>query len=434
MNVSRIQRPIGFRPWEISALVNREVIDQHAEEAAFIWTQRDDAVLAPNYLLKDLADLDERVEAHLDGLRVAGQIGWEICEEALGNEEPGEVFAAGVLAFESKDTERIGKVLEIGCSDPDLERGLISALGWLPFEQTKNSIQKLLGSERPAIRRVSIAAFAIHRRDPGLQLLQAISDQDERLRARALKAAGELGKPEILNAILSFTSDPDDGCRFFAAWSAARLGNESTPVLAVLREIAEAHGPYGERALDMVLRCMELQQAKAWQRKLRDNPEHIRLAVLGAGVIGDPDFTGDLIALMEIEEVARVAGEAFSMITGVDLEYNDLDGDAPERLEGGTSKEAEDEDLGMDPDEDLPWPVPELVAKWWDGHREEFRPGVRYLRGKEIKKESLQDALLHGNQRQRAAAALELAIMEPTQPLFEVRAPGKRQLKILKLK
>ena len=32
-----------------------------------------------------------------------------------------------------------------------------------------------------------------------------------------------------------------------------------------------------------------------------------------------------------------------------------------------------------------------------------------------------------GYQRQRAAAALELAILKPGRPLFEVRAPGWRQ-------
>lgn len=45
------------------------IIDQHAEGAAFLWLLRDAAVAAPHYSLKDLAGLDNRVEAHLDGLR-----------------------------------------------------------------------------------------------------------------------------------------------------------------------------------------------------------------------------------------------------------------------------------------------------------------------------------------------------------------------------
>ena len=166
-------------------------------------------------------------------------------------------------------------------------------------------------------------------------------------------------------------------------------------------------------------------------KHLRGNPEHQRLAAIAAGIIGDPYLVEDLIALMAIEEVTRVAGEAFSMITGVDLEYDDLDGDAPENFEGGPSEEPEDEDVDMDPDEDLPWPVLELVSKWWQEHRKDFQPGIRYLVGKETKTKSLKDCLSQGNQRQRAAAALELALLQPTAPSFEVRANCKSQLRDL---
>src|SRR4051812_27330769 len=97
--MSTLLRPIGFRPWEISAMINQEVVDQHAEEAAFLWTQRDRATEAPQYALKDLAKLDERVEAHVDGLRVAADAGWATALAQL-DQGRGEVFAASVLAFE----------------------------------------------------------------------------------------------------------------------------------------------------------------------------------------------------------------------------------------------------------------------------------------------------------------------------------------------
>ena len=47
------------------------VIAQHAEESAMLWIHRGVALTSPNYSLPDLAKLDGRVEAHLDGLRVA---------------------------------------------------------------------------------------------------------------------------------------------------------------------------------------------------------------------------------------------------------------------------------------------------------------------------------------------------------------------------
>src|SRR5439155_7238380 len=111
----------------------RAVLSQHAEEAAFLWLLRDDAARAPRYDLTDLATLDGRVEAHLDGLRIGGRAGWAVCQGALGQREPGEVFAAGVLALADSDPARRTKVLELGSSTLELSRALISALGWLPW-------------------------------------------------------------------------------------------------------------------------------------------------------------------------------------------------------------------------------------------------------------------------------------------------------------
>jgi len=34
-----------------------------------------------------------------------------------------------------------------------------------------------------------------------------------------------------------------------------------------------------------------------------------------------------------------------------------------------------DDDVTMDPDEDLPWPEPKAINRWWSEHRERFMPG-----------------------------------------------------------
>ena len=103
------------------------VVEQHAEEAAFLWLLRDSAVMEPHYSLPDVAYLDDRVEANIDGLRIAGDEGWEICRETLAWEEAGEIFTAAVLAFESGNEEYIQTVLEAGSGDPKLSRGIVSS-------------------------------------------------------------------------------------------------------------------------------------------------------------------------------------------------------------------------------------------------------------------------------------------------------------------
>jgi uncharacterized protein (TIGR02270 family) len=81
----------------------------------------------------------------------------------------------------------------------------------------------------------------------------------------------------------------------------------------------------------------------------------------------------------------------------------------------------------MDPDEDLVWPDPERAEAWWVSHRRRFREGERHLVGRPIEESSLQQLLRDGSQRRRADAALELKRLHPDRPLFEVRAPAKRQ-------
>lgn len=70
-----------------------DIVSQHVEEAAFLWLLCSNSVCQPHYALNDLAKIDDRVEAHLDGLRVAGEPGWELCTAARANgEERGGLY------------------------------------------------------------------------------------------------------------------------------------------------------------------------------------------------------------------------------------------------------------------------------------------------------------------------------------------------------
>ncbi|MBN1508257.1 MAG: TIGR02270 family protein [Sedimentisphaerales bacterium] len=405
------------------------VISQHIEEAAFNWLRRDAAVRAPHYLLKDMAKLDHRVEAHLDGLRIAGGEGWRIVREELTWEEAGEVFAGGVLAFESGEQERIELVLKVGTQSVELARGVISALGWLPLEKARPYIERLLEAAEPMRRRIGIGAAGVHRHDPGPKLDAAIGDPVAV--SRAVKAAGELGRLDTTVAVGRLLTSEDPQVRFWAAWSAVLLGDPAG--VGVLREIAEAGGPFAERAADLAARRMNPTDALAWQKQLAGQEKWLRLAIKVTGAIGDPALAPWLIELMANPELARPAGEAFASITGVDIAYEDLEGEWPEGFEAGPTEAPEDENVAMDADEDLPWPAPPLIQAWWSKNRGRFPGGQRHLVGRPIAPEALEEVLRTGMQRQRAAAALELALRQPGKPLFEVCARGDRQRQALGL-
>ena len=241
-------------------------MEQHAEEAAFLWLLRNAAVHEPHYSLSDLAHLDDRVEAHIDGLRIAGDDGWELLKEAIAWEEAGEVFAAAVLAFETGVEERMQVVLETGSNDYELSRGLVSALGWLPFNQANGYIENLAAAESSALSRIGLAASVAHRQNPGQFLINALSDSDAVLRGRALRAAGELGRKDLLPPLKDHTKEDDTNCRFSSAWSAAILGDASA--VPILRNIVEGEDPHAEKACSMALRLMHFPDSHAWLQQL----------------------------------------------------------------------------------------------------------------------------------------------------------------------
>lgn len=408
---------------------NPTVLSQHAGEASFLWMLRNSAVGAPHYDLADLAKLDDRVEAHLEGLRIGGAGGWMACEEQLAANESGEVFAAASLSLEPLDQDRLSKVLSVVGKVPETIGGFASAVGWLPLEQALPHIRKFLEGERPSFQGIGISAAAIHRWHPGAALARLMASDDADVRARALKSAGEFGDKDVRQDLLVSLRDPDENCVFSAAWSGTLLG---LPICAtVLLSIAESQSSHAPSAADLALRGMDTAAALSWHSRVVAAPARIRLAIRTAGTIGDPSVIPWLISLMEQPPLARLAGECFTMITGVDLAFRDLERDPPEGHEAGPTEDPADHNVEMDPDENLPWPEPALVQQWWDANRGRFQHGTRYLLGNPLTDDWLRIVLRDGRQRQRAAAALELALRNPGQPLFNVKAPGFRQQQLL---
>ncbi len=407
------------------------IVIQHAEEAAFLWLLRNDGIKAANQRLSDLAELDNRIEAHVDGLRVADEFGWEIAKTQLAETgEPGEVFAAAILAFESGDATKVQEVLAVAIANPENIRGLISALGWIPAEQAVRHIKPLLTAAEPAFKRAGIGGAAIIRRNPGSPLADALASDVPELRARALRATGELGVLDLQNATRANLKAKDPACRFWAAWSTSLL-NGNKDAIAFLQSLAENKTPFSEPAAQMAVRRLPLRDARLWIRKLAKELGRTRVAIKAIGALGDPDLVPWLIDQMKTPDHARAAGEAVSLITGVHLFNERLAGEKPEGFEAGPNDDPADENVDMDPDEGLPWPDPTLVLKWWNNAKGRHAKDIRHLLGKPIDKESLRSALKNGYQRQRAAAALELALLNPGRPLFEVRSPGFRQQRLL---
>ena len=75
-----------------------DILEEHLEELAFLWGQRQAALRHPEHTLRSFSGLEERIEAHLHGLLAVGDQANPLLEEKLTCDDELVVFAAeGVL-------------------------------------------------------------------------------------------------------------------------------------------------------------------------------------------------------------------------------------------------------------------------------------------------------------------------------------------------
>jgi uncharacterized protein (TIGR02270 family) len=410
--------------------VFEDLVSQYADNTAFLWSRRDRATHAANTNLSDLAEIDERLAAHIEGLHVSGISGWHHCEKALESQEPGETFAAAVLALETCDSKRMEKVLASVERAPETMSGLTSALGWVDPAALKATVSSLLRSQSPLQRRVALAACAMHRVDPGLASARRLEDPSPLARSRALRAVGELGQVELLATCVGALADKDPECQFWAGWSSVMLGDRGEALDALSRPRID-NSALRLRSYQLTVQAMGVTASHEWLKKLASDRKKLRLLIQSCGIAGNAEYVPWLIDHIADEKSARLAGEAFCLVTGADLSKIKLDRPQPENFESGPNDNPDDPNVDMDPDEGLPWPDPDKIEKWWAANASRFHKGTRYFMGAPVTREHCIDVLKNGYQRQRILAAHYLCLLDPGTPLFNTSAPAWRQQRLL---
>lgn len=364
--------------------------------------------------------------AHVDGLDVAGELGSNLALAALENPGPSEVFTAAVRAIQTRNATTLENVFALTQFLPESQTGLFSAFGWVSAASLRGITQSLLNSEDPFRRQVGIAACGMHRVDPGEALVAALNDADPALRACALRTAADVGRVELRAVCEEALADADPQCAFEAARAVALLGNRQGAAPA-LGKFATTPGPSRADALALLLKLQTPTEAHAVLKKLSEDPTDTRLLIRGVGIAGDPRYVPWLIQKMQDPKLMRLAGESFSLITGLDLAWVDFEQSAPEGDQTGPTDDPDDDDVAMDEDDGLPWPDAEKIAVWWQANGHRFTEGTRYFMGEPPSPAHSRVILKEGFQRQRIAAAEWLCLLQPGTPLFNTAAPAWRQ-------
>jgi uncharacterized protein (TIGR02270 family) len=414
----------------VAAPIVALVVRQHLEECVSLYNARRFLTAAGHSRLEGLRRFDGRLVAHLDGVAVAGAEAWPLCDELLEAPSAGAVFTAAVRALEERDNGRLARLFDLVSAIPDARDGLDGAFLWVPTESLKGVVAGLMTAEDGNRRLAAVAACGMRGVDPDLAAKGLLQDPDPRVRARALRAAGEIGRQDLVGAFPAAMANADLDCQFWGKWSAVVLGDRNHALSALVQTATEA-GPYQARAFGLALQAMNRGSAHGLLRDLAGKAEQVRWVIQGSALAGDAASIPWLIDHMRDDTLTRLAGESFGVITGVDLSHHTFERPQPEGIESGPNDNPDDENVEMDPDEGLPWPDADKVAKWWAANAHRFQPGTRYFMGAPVTREHCIDVLKNGYQRQRILAAHYLCLLEPGTPLFNTSAPAWRQQRLL---
>ncbi|RWP24103.1 MAG: hypothetical protein EOR01_05545 [Mesorhizobium sp.] len=287
------------------------VVRQHVEQAAFFWAQRDTLLEDDPPDLDVVAGVDKRLEANLDGLRIAGPSAWPFIVAAYEDfPEKGELFLFGWMAIELNDSRRIAEVVELGRHSEDDACGLVGALAWHQPAIIAPLVRDWVGTPDAFKRYLGVSACNEHLVDAKQMLGRLVRDPDARVRATSLRLAGKLERADLVNELVASLKDADEHVRFWAAWALNEFGSGDL-ASPELRKVAVGGGPDALTALRAAVRAAPDKDVRAWMGGLLRSPETAPLAVRGAGMLGDRTILHWLVHQMRQPALAAAAGAAF---------------------------------------------------------------------------------------------------------------------------
>lgn len=140
-----------------------DILEEHFEELAFLFSQRSIALDSPAYTMRELKMLDERIEAHTQGLLVAGERLPSVAGPALGGDDPWAACAAAYALLRSGQQDASRQVAEaLGRADEKQLPGLGHALRHGPVHLIKEELRQAAAAGPVPVAAVAAEALAVH--------------------------------------------------------------------------------------------------------------------------------------------------------------------------------------------------------------------------------------------------------------------------------
>jgi uncharacterized protein (TIGR02270 family) len=356
-----------------------DIIEEHYDELQFLWAQRRSALRSPVYAERDLLMLEERIEAHAEGLLAIGDRVAEFVAPGMAGQEEMPAFAAAFALLRLGTPAALDRVVDA------FERGrgqrldgLREGLAHGPATPATPRLTALFLSATPAVGAAAGEVLAFHSAImPVAQQLERFFRADEaRARASAWRAAAYCGVSIPAEWYRASLADDDVGVKHAALTAAAWTASPAfTPHCHAL-----AADPNPDVVDSLTIHAAtapptDYQLIASIAANPAAGPNRFRVV----GSFAHPYFIDLLIKEMENPDPAAAvsAGAAFFKMTGRDVESDKRTKISPDGKPPADDFEAEFQDEVFLPD-------PELARKHWQELAPTLARSPRICRGMDV--------------------------------------------------
>ncbi|PCC71363.1 conserved hypothetical protein [Nannocystis exedens] len=384
-----------------------DVLEEHLDEAEFLWESWEQSLVAPNYTLEEVAaGVESRLLAHLDGLVIGDAPAVErLLVPALESDESARVSAAAATLLLGPVDTALATLFAALHELPDQRPALVRAFACVDHAELLPRLRAGLADVDEAIVAACAEALVFRHEPLGEALSLLLASDDPAVRSLGLRALpGEVDGQSQVRAIQAGLGDDDP--RVVDAAIAAGLVLAPAPTWTRVR--ARAEEPGGGLAM-LLLALRDAAGDRAVVQAALSDASRRAAAIYVLGHVGAPELVDACLEWLDDAACGPLIGEMMQALTGVDLD------------DAGLTVVVEDEALEHTPEHDLPRPDPLPTMQWWLRQRPRFEDGRRYLQGKPRGRAEVVEALTDGPMRRRPALLLDLQLRAPRGVLLRLQ-------------
>jgi uncharacterized protein (TIGR02270 family) len=400
-----------------------DIVEESLDEAEFLWSRWEAALVAPNQRLDDISTwIEDRLSGSIDGLMAPGVAGIDrVLGPALESDNPSRIAAAAHALIAGGTVEGIALFrATLAKAEPPVRTAMRRGLELVDRADIQPLLAELATGSTDEVRAAVLDAASFRHCFVPIDLKACFSSADvdlQRAAAAQLRFAPTPLQVEWMDRALQRLAPAAQPAAVETALLAGHPG-----ALDLCRDLATAD--IAARS-EMILLLAMLGNSRDHDRivSMLAKPDRRRAAVWTIGFAGRKAGAAACVDLLAQGVEIKLAAEALATITGLDLLASGMVAAAPPESEEPIA--FEDDDLDADlvggPEDALPEPDIPAIIRWWSKNQTALDDHTRYLGGRPITFESLQEALERGPTRRRHPVASELAIRTGGRYLVQTR-------------